>query len=271
MTKNDKSNTKKDAKSDTKGNEKVAEKLKDMGLMPSEDGVKAENKAQANETKSDHEHDQANKIPYALIVTFILFISGIMGITLMYGDDETGSGAESTTLTPAAANPNSQFNRQQKMNNLFAERRRAMQERNKAIQERNQSMMGAQSEIRNNSQAPAWVNEQRKQMQQQMEQRAVTQGRDLTKPNSEVPAWVKDRQTMVAKQHEQQLKQQEQFRLQQKEQQQKQMMAYQQWLKSQQRNQPVHINPQPVARAPAYYYPNGYNPYPPAVYYGPRY
>jgi len=271
MTKNDKSNEKKDAKSDAKGNEKVAEKLKDMGLMPSEDGVKAENNNHANETKSDHEHDQANKIPYALIVTFILFISGIMGITLMYGDNEAG--VESTAQAPVAAdsNPNSQFSRQQEMNKLFAERRKAIQERNKAIQERNQSMMGAQSEVRNNSQPPAWVNEQRKQMQQQMEQRAVAQGRDLTKPNSEVPAWVKDRQAMMAKQHEQQLKQQEQFRLQQKEQQQKQMMAYQQWLKSQQRNQPVHINPQPVVRAPAYYYPNGYNPYPPAAYYGPRY
>jgi len=270
MTKNDKSDAKTDAKSDAKGNKKVADKLKDMGLMPSEGGVKQEGNVDKNDQANNHENDQANKMPYALIVTFILFISGIMGIMLMAGNDDE-AGAVSTAQTPVNANKNMQISRQEEMNKLFAERRKAMQERNKAMQERNQSMMSSQPEIRSNTQQPAWVNEQRKQMQQQMNQRPIAQDREYSNSSSEMPVWVKDRQAMMVKRHEQQLKQQEQFLQQQKEQQQKQMMAYQQWLKSQQRNQPVYANPQPALRAPAYYYPNGYNPYPPAPYYAPRY
>jgi len=258
MTKNDKSKA--------KSNEKVAEKLKDMGLMPSEDGVKPEESTEG----SSQESIQDNKIPYALIVTFVLFISGIMGIMLMAGNDDE-SGAESTAQAPVNTHKNMQISRQDEMNKLFAERRKAMQERNKAMQERNQSMMSSQPEIRSNTQQPAWVNEQRKLMQQQMNQRPIAQDREFSNSSSEMPAWMKERQAMMAKRHEQQLKQQEQYLQQQKEQQQKQMMAYQQWLKTQQRNQPVYANPQPVVRAPASYYPNGYNPYPPVPYYAPRY
>lgn len=250
MTKNDKSSA--------KGNEKVAEKLKDMGLMPSKDGVKKEEKSQTN----SQENSQANKIPYALIVTFVLFISGIMGIMLM-ANNNNETGAESTAAQALAdTDKDSRMSRQEEMSKLFSERRKAMQERN-------QSMMNAQPEMRNNAQQPAWVNEQRKQLQQQMNQRPITSGRELSMPSSEVPAWVKERQAMMAKRYEQQQKQQAQFIMQQQEQQQQQMMAYQEWLKSQQRNQAGNNHAQPAVRAPVYYYPNVN--YPPAPYYAPRY
>jgi len=247
MTKNDKSNA--------KGNEKVAEKLKDMGLMPSEDDVKS--------TEETEENVADNKMPYALILTFALFISGIIGILLMAGNSEEAEPEKTIVEASMNGNKDARFSRQEEMDKLFAERRKAMQERRQSL-----SMTNGRPEMRDNKQ-PAWVAEQRNQMQQQMNQRPVVANQARTQSAVEAPAWVKDRQAMMAQRQKQQAKQQKQFMLQQQEQQQKQMMAYQQWLKSQQRNQPVNMNARPAVRAPAYYYPNTY--YPPAPYYGPRY
>lgn len=221
-------------------------------------GVETEDKPV--ETPAEN-NEEANKVPYALVFTFILFISGVMGIVLMSNGDKqkevtSEPAVEEPVATAVADNP--MMNNQNRMAEIFAERRKEMQQRRQAASMNNNSSAvnhaSSGNNMRNNMQPPAWVKEQREQMQKQMMQNAGRDGLAVNRtPAAEVPAWVKERQAMFIKQQEQR---------------QKQMMAYhQQWLKSQQMQQP-RMYMQPGPRAPMYYNPNGY--YPPAPYYGPR-
>lgn len=213
------------------------------------------------EVQSGNE-EEGNKIPYALVFTFVLFVSGVAGIILMSGGDESDAvsseavvEAALVTNTPA---DNSMLNKQSKMTETFAERRKEMRQRRQAASMSNNypgaKQAASGNKMANNMAPPAWVKEQREQMQKQMMQNGRRDGLANNRaPAAEVPAWVKARQAMFIKQQEQR---------------QQQMMAYhQQWLKSRQMQQP-RMYMQPGPRAPMYYNPNGY--YPPAPYYGPR-
>ena len=223
-----------------KGNEKVAKKLKEMGVMPSE-----------NDTKSEEavvEKVQDNKMPYALILTAAMFAIGIVGIVLSSGSTQehtvstvpaptpfenrgmaTNQGlADSAPIVNSPSANNSAVNRSMVNSNILAERRRMLQ----------------------GTMLPALMS---------------TNGSNLNHSSGQ-PAWFKEYQTL---QLEQQKKMFEQQKSQQIQWQNKMLAQQRQWLNAQQRSRVPNMNvPRPVNRAPVYYNPNVY--YQPAPYYGPR-